>query len=80
MKCEERTTELERYLNILPVGDVPIRGPLEVQKVGWMTGDVPQFSVVEWVNTLRERLADLKEVINDWVKVDKGKMKASYDR
>ena len=43
----------------------PIRGPLEALTDGWMTGDVAQFSLVEWVNTLGERLADMKEVVSD---------------
>ena len=58
----------------------PIRGPLEVLKDGWMTGDVAQFSVVEWINTRGERLADMKEVVSDRKKVAKEKMKALYDR
>ena len=45
-----------------------------------MTGDVAQFSVVQWVNTLGERLANMKEVVSDWEKVAKEKMIASYDR
>ena len=49
----------------------PIWGPLELLKDEWMTGYVAQFSVVEWVNTLGERLGGMKEFFSDREKVAK---------
>ena len=36
-----------------------LRGPLEVMKEGWLSGEVNFVSSIEWVNELRENLANV---------------------
>ena len=39
-----------------------LRGPLDVVHEGWMGGDLPQSSTVQWIDQLREKLALVWEV------------------
>ena len=48
-----------------------LRGPLEVMKEGWLSGEVNFVSRIEWVNELRENLANIHEVMKERVKEDK---------
>ena len=56
-----------------------LRGPLEVMKEGWLSGEVNFVSSIEWVNELRENLANVHEVMKEREKEDKRKMKERYD-
>ena len=56
-----------------------LRGPLEVMKEGWLSGEVNFVSSIEWVNELRENLANVHEVMKEREKEDKRKMEERYD-
>ena len=56
-----------------------LRGPLEVMKEGWLSREVNFVSSIEWVNELRENLANVYEVMKEREKEDKRKMKERYD-
>ena len=57
-----------------------LRGPLEVLKEGWVSGDLRQTNAVEWVNEVREKMSMMKELMD--VKEAKAKqaMKKGYDK
>ena len=58
----------------------PLRGPLDVLKEGWLSGDLKDMSTIDWINQLRERLSDLADIVCDRESKAKAKMKAQYDK
>ena len=57
-----------------------LRGPLDVVKEGWLSGDLRQSNAVEWVNELREKMCIMKDLVDDKEARAKHAMKRSYDR
>lgn len=39
-----------------------MRGPLEVLKEGWLSGEVEETSAVDWINKLREKLCVISDM------------------
>ena len=43
-----------------------LRGPLDVVKEGWLSGDLRQSNAVEWwVNELRGKMCIMKDLVDD---------------
>jgi len=40
-----------------------LRGPLDVVKEGWMEGDLKQSSAIDWINSLKEKLSIMADVV-----------------
>ena len=45
-------------------------------KEGWLSGEMDQKTVVEWVDQLGEKLIEMREVVVEREKVAKASMKA----
>ena len=58
----------------------PVRGPLDVVKEGWLSGEMDQKTVVEWADQLGEKLIEMREVVVEREKVAKASMKAQYEK
>ena len=58
----------------------PVRGQLDVVKEGWLSGEMDQKTVVEWVDQLGEKLIEMREVVVEREKAAKASMKAQYDK
>ena len=58
----------------------PVRGPLDVVKEGWLSGEIDQKTMVEWVDQLGEKLIEMREVVMEREKAAKASMKAQYDK
>ena len=58
----------------------PVRGPLDVVEEGWLSGEMDQKIVVEWVDQLGEKLIEMREVVVEREKVAKESMKALFDK
>lgn len=49
-------------------------------KEGWLLGDLKDVSTVEWINTLRERLSELTDIMCDREAQAKVRMKEQHDK
>ena len=49
-------------------------------KEGWLSGEMDQKTVVEWVDQLVEKLIEMREVVVEREKPTKASMKAQYDK
>ena len=57
-----------------------VRGPLEVLKEGWLSGEVEEASAVNWINELREKLCLISEIAGENDRKGKAAMKRQYDQ
>ena len=57
-----------------------VRGPLEVLKEGWLSGEVEEASAVDWINELREKLCVISEIAGENDRKGKAAMKKQYDQ
>ena len=57
-----------------------LRGPLDVLKDGWLSGDLKDVSTIEWVNKLRERLCEITDLVCEREAKAKACMKQQYDK
>ena len=58
----------------------PVRGPLDVGKEDWLSGEIDQKTAVEWVDQLGKKLIEMREVVVEREKTAKASMKAQYDK
>ena len=41
----------------------PVRGPLDVVKEDWVSGEIDQKTMAEWVDQFREKLMEMRQVV-----------------
>ena len=58
----------------------PLRSPLDVLKEGWLSGELKDVSIIEWINGLREKLCEMTKIVCDREAKAKARMKQQYDK
>ena len=57
-----------------------VRGPLELLKDGWMSGELPERGLHDWVEQLKERMEAMAQLASTREKAGKVRMKQTYDK
>ena len=57
-----------------------VRGPLELLKDGWMSGELPERGLHGWVEQLKERMEAMAQLASTREKAGKVRMKQTYDK
>jgi hypothetical protein len=91
-KCPNRQQEWDKLLKYMlfayrstppvshPLKCWQLRGPLDVAREGWVSGDLEQMSATEWVNEVKERLCAMAELVKAKESKAKQNMKKQYDK
>ena len=57
-----------------------VRGPLEMLKLTWLDGALPEKSLNEWVQQLKDKMEAMSQLASSRERVAKNKMKSAYDQ
>ena len=57
-----------------------MRGPLELLKDEWMSEELPERGLHDWVEQLKERMEAMAQLASTWEKAGKVRMKQTYDK
>ena len=57
-----------------------VRAPLELLKDGWMSGELPERGLHDWVELLMERMEAMAQLASTREKAGKVRMKQTYDK
>ena len=57
-----------------------VRGPLELLKNGWMSGELPERRLHDWEEQLKERMEVMAQLASTREKAGKVRMKQTYDK
>ena len=57
-----------------------VRGPLEMLKCTWLDGELPEKSLHDWVEQLKDRMEVMSQLASSREKAAKVKMKSNYDK
>ena len=57
-----------------------VRGPLEMLKCAWLDGELPEKSLHDWVEQLKDRMEVMSQLASSREKAAKVKMKSNYDK
>ena len=57
-----------------------VRDPLELLKDGWMSGELPERGLHDWVEQLKERIEAMAQLASTQKKAGKVRMKHTYDK
>jgi len=57
-----------------------VRGPLEMLKSTWLSGELPEKSLHEWVEQLKDKMEAMSLLVSSRERAAKEKMKSIYDK
>ena len=62
------------------MGLINVRGPLEVLRDSWIDGNVPECTLIDWVQQIKTNLMDFSIIASDRTALAKCKMKSNYNK